>query len=66
MPLSSILQLLFGYSTVEGGASGGVITEEGVAALDLLIGGCTDNKEVCSVLSLATTQSKSGYSKVSI
>jgi len=46
-----------------------VITEEGVAALDLLIGGSTNNKGVYSVLSLATMQSemsKSGYSKVSI
>ena len=53
----------------EGGATDSVITEEGVAALDLLIGGSADNKGVCSVLSLATMESelsKSGYSKVSI
>ena len=57
------------YSTIEGGATDSVITEEGVAALDLLIGGSADNKSVCSVLSLATMESelsKSGYSKVSI
>ena len=57
------------YSTIEGGATENVITEEGVAALDLLIGGSADNKHVCSVLSLATMESelsKSGYSKASI
>ena len=57
------------YSTIEGGATENVIAEEGVAALDLLIGGSADNKRVCSVLSLATMESelsKSGYSKVSI
>ena len=57
------------YSTIEGGATDSVITEEGVAALDLLIGGSADNKGVCSALSLATMESelsKSGYSKVSI
>ena len=57
------------HSMIEGGASDGMISEEGVAALDLLIGGSVDNKGVSSVLSLTTMQSelrKSGYSKVSI
>ena len=46
-----------------------MITEEGVAALDLLIAGSANKNGVCSVLSLATLQSelsKSYYSKVSI
>ena len=46
-----------------------IITEEDVAALDLLIGGSADNKAVRSVVSLATMQSelsKSGYPKVII
>ena len=57
------------YSTIEGMATDSVITEEGVAALDLLIAGSANKNSVCSVLSLATLQSelsKSGYSKVSI
>ena len=57
------------YSTIEGGTSDSMITEEDVAALDLLIGGSTDNERICSIASLATMQSelsKSGYSKVSI
>ena len=57
------------YSTIEGGGTDSVITEKGVAALDLLIGGSADNKGLRSVLSLATMESelsKSGYSKVSI
>ena len=57
------------YSTIEGGATDNVITEEGVVALHLLIAGSADKNGVCSVLSLATLQSKlsrSGYSKVSI
>ena len=54
------------YSTIEGGAIDSVITEEGVAALDLLIAGSANKNGVCSVLSLATLQSRSGYSKVSI
>lgn len=57
------------YCTIGGGASDSVITEEDVAALDLLISGCTDDIGVCSVVSLATMQSelsKSGYSKVGI
>jgi len=57
------------YSTIESEAGGSVITEEGMAALDLLIGGSTDNKGMYFVLSLATIQSeisKCGYSKVSI
>jgi len=57
------------YSTIESEASGSVITEESVAALDLLIGGSSNNKGVYSVLSLAAMQSKiskSGYSKVNI
>ena len=56
-------------STIAGGASHSVISEEDVAALDLLIGGSTDNKGICSIPSLATMQSelsKSGYSKLSI
>ena len=57
------------YSTIEGGATDSVITEEDVAALDLLIAGSANKNSTCSVLSLATLQSelsKSGYSKVSI
>jgi len=57
------------YSTIESEVSGSVITEEGVAALDLLIGGSTNNKSVYSVLCLATMQSeisKYGDSKVRI
>ena len=57
------------YSTIEGGATDSVITEEDVTALDLLITGSADKNGVCSVLSLATFQSelsRSGYSKVSI
>ena len=57
------------YSTIEGGATDSVITEEGVAALDFLIAGSANKNSVCSVLSLETLQSelsKSGYSKVSI
>ena len=60
------------YSTIEGGATDSVITEEDVAALDLLIAGSAESADkngVCSVLSLATLQSelsRCGYSKVSI
>ena len=57
------------YYTIEDEGTDHVITEEGVAALDFLIGGSTDNKGVCSVLSLAcmpSESSKSGYSKVGI
>ena len=60
---------LYILSTIEGGATDSVITEEGVAALDLLIAGSADKNGVYSVLSLATLQSelsRSGYSKVSI
>ena len=59
----------FYYCTIEGGASDSIITEEDVAALDLLIGSSADNKGVYSVVSLATMQSelsKCSYSKVSI
>ena len=41
------------YFTIEGGATDSVIIEEGVAALDLLIGG---SEGVCSVLSLETME----------
>ncbi|XP_065892707.1 TBCC domain-containing protein 1-like isoform X2 [Dysidea avara] len=65
--LSDIIQLL--TDPTKGGPSDSVITEEGVAALDLLIGGSSADKQgVCSVSSLATTPSqvsKSGYSKIS-
>ena len=57
------------YHQIKGGATDNVITEEGVAGLDLLIGGSADKKGVCSVLSLATMKSemcKAGCSKVSI
>ena len=57
------------YSIIEGVATDSVITEEGVAALDLLIAGSANKNSVYSVLSLATLESelsKSGYSKVSI
>ena len=67
--VSQFVYYYYYYSTLEGGATASVITEEGVAALDLLIAGSTNKNSVCSVLSLAALQSelsKSGYSKVSI
>ena len=66
---SNCLSMYVSYCTVEGRATDHVITEEGVAALDFLIGGSADGKSVFSVLSLATMpseSSKSGYSKVGI
>ena len=61
------VEILLYYSAIEGGASDGVITEDDVIALDLLIAGSADRNSVCPVLSLATMQSessKSGYAKV--
>ena len=59
-----VSQFVYYYSTLEGGATDSVITEEGVATLDLLIAGSANKNSVCSVLSLAALQSelsKSGY-----